>query len=304
MSLRIGTRASELARWQAEWVAARMRENGVEVELVPITTTGDRRCEAIIEIGGQGVFTKEIQHALLDGRIDLAVHSLKDLPTARVAGLALAAVPERGSVFDVLVSVEGASLDELPDGARVGTGSPRRRAQLLYHRRELRVSPVRGNVDTRLRKLDSGEFEAVILAEVGLIRLGLADRTTERLPAEIMLPAPGQGALGMEIREEDGATRHIVSALDHADTHAAVSAERSMLWTLQGGCLAPVAAMGTVENGRLTLVGRVLDRDGQRLLESNAEGPSSEAEAIGRRAAEKLSAQGADELIRAAREAT
>lgn len=300
MLLRIGTRASTLARWQAEWIAARLRENGVEVELVPITTTGDRRCEAVGEIGGQGVFTKEIQHALLDGRIDLAVHSLKDLPTAQVAGLTLAVVPKRGSVFDVLVSADGSPLDELPDGSRVGTGSPRRRAQLLHYRHDLRVSPIRGNVDTRLRKLGEGEFDAVVLAEAGLVRLGLSDRITQRLPIEIMLPSPGQGALGLETRTDDNAAGRIIAALDHAETHAAVLAERMMLLALQGGCLAPVAALGQVDNNRLMLIGRVLDIDGLRLLESIASAPPSEANLLGRRVAKQLSAQGADELIRAA----
>ncbi len=303
MPLKIGARASELARWQADWVAARLRETGVEIELVPISTTGDRRREAIAAIGGQGVFTKEIQHALLAGRIDLAVHSLKDLPTAAVAGLILAAVPARGPCGDVLVSAGGASLDQLPAGARVGTGSPRRRAQLLRRRSDLHVSPVRGNVDTRLRKLRDNELDAVVLAEAGLVRLELAERITQRLPVDVMLPAPGQGALGLEIRADDGAARQVVAALDHPETHAAVLAERTLLAALQGGCLAPVAALARVENARLTLVGRVLDRDGARLIEANDAAAPADAEQLGRRVAEKLLDQGAGELIRSAREA-
>ncbi len=300
MPLQIGTRASALARWQAEWVAARLRRRGTEVELVPIATTGDRPSGAIGAIGSQGVFTKEIQHALLEGRIDLAVHSLKDLPTAAIEGLTLAAAPERGPSGDVLVSADGARLDELPRGARIGTGSPRRRAQLLHFRDDLIIDNVRGNVETRLRKLRHGDFDALVLAEAGLQRLGLAEQITQKLPVDIMLPAPGQGALGLETRTEDASTRRLVAALDHPDTHAAVSAERTMLMALQGGCLAPVAALGRVEDGRLTLVGRVLDCQGSRMLESTVHAPPAEAKALGRRVAEALSAQGAGELIHAA----
>ena len=182
---------------------------GIEVELTPIATTGDRRREAIESIGGQGLFTKEIQLALLDGRIDLAVHSLKDLPTAETPGLCLAAVPERGPAGDALISAGGASLDELPRGATIGTGSPRRRAQLLHVRRDLKMQDIRGNVDTRLRKLREGGYDAVVLAEAGLRRLGLAGQISQRLPLEIVLPAVGQGALALEIRLDDAATRGV-----------------------------------------------------------------------------------------------
>ncbi len=301
MPLRIGTRASALARWQAEWVAAQLRCRGTEVELTPIATTGDRSSGAVGAIGSQGVFTKEIQHALLEGRIDLAVHSLKDLPTAAIEGLTLAAAPERGPSGDVLVSASGARLDELPGGARIGTGSPRRRAQLLHFRGDLIINNVRGNVETRLRKLRHGDFDALVLAEAGLQRLGLAEQISQKLPVEIMLPAPGQGALGLETRTEDTPTRRLVAALDHPETRAAVSAERAMLLALQGGCLAPVAALGRVEDGRLTLAGRVLDRDGAKMLESTDSAPPADAENLGRRVAEALSAQGAGALIRAAR---
>jgi len=301
MPLRLGTRASALARWQAEWVAARLRQRGTEVKLTPIATTGDRRNGAIGASGGQGVFTKEIQRALLDGRIDLAVHSLKDLPTAATGGLTLAAVPERGPPGDVLVSAGGASLDRLPHGAAIATGSPRRRAQLLHFRGDLQMEDVRGNVETRLRKLRRGDFDALVLAEAGLLRLGLDGQITQKLPLEIMLPAPGQGALGLETRAQDASTHRLAAELDHRATRAAVSAERMMLSALQAGCLAPVAALGQVEEGRLTLVGRVLSRDGARMLESADGAPPSEAEVLGRRVAEALLAQGAGELIRAAR---
>jgi hydroxymethylbilane synthase len=310
-----------LARWQAEWVAAQLRQRGVEVELVPITTAGDRRQQAIPAIGGQGVFTKEIQRALTDGRIDLAVHSLKDLPTGVTPGVILAAVPERAAPGDVLVLNEegegslfptGAAtlppensrpLCLLLEGAVVGTGSLRRRAQLLHVRRDLQMKDVRGNVETRLRKLDQGDFDALILAEAGLRRLGLAQRIAQTLPPQIVLPAVGQGALGLEIRCDDKATHQIVAALDHPPTHAAVRAERAMLSALQGGCLAPIAALGRVDHEQLTLTGRVIGRDGVRMLEAAQTACCSEAELLGSHVAEALLAQGAGELIRAAREA-
>ncbi|MBN1394194.1 MAG: hydroxymethylbilane synthase [Pirellulales bacterium] len=302
MPLRIGARASALARWQAEWVAALLRKQGVKFEFVPISTSGDQRDEIIGSIGGQGVFTKEIQRALLDDRIDLAVHSMKDLPTTAVDGLTLAAVPERGPSGDVLVSADGATLDELPTAARVGTGSPRRRAQLLRHRRDLTMMDIRGNVETRLRKLRDGQFDAVVLAEAGLQRLGLAERITQRLPSAIMLPSPGQGALAVEARADDASTLRLAAALDHVGDHAAVLAERTLLLELKGGCLAPVAALGRVEEERLTLVGRVLDLRGERMIEAAGQSSPDAAEALGARVAAELLRSGAGELIRSARE--
>jgi hydroxymethylbilane synthase len=324
MPLRLGTRASALARWQADWIAAQLRQCGIEVLLTPIATTGDRQAGAIESIGGQGVFTKEIQNALLDGRIDLAVHSLKDLPTVTPPQLCLAAVPPRAESGDVLVSAKGVSLAELPHGAVIGTGSLRRRTQLLHFRRDLCIKDIRGNIDTRLRKLgdrrsgvsplpavinapQSGEtpllrFDAIVLAEAGLRRLGLDAHITEKLPLEIMLPAPGQGALALEIRSDDESTRSIVAQLDHPPTRAAVAAERAMLAALQGGCLAPIAALGQVEGDRLTLIGRVLSRDGVRRIEVQETATLAEAVALGRQVADALLSQGAGELILAARQ--
>jgi len=302
-SLRLGTRASALARWQADWVGARLVELGVEVILVPVTTSGDRdQRGSVAAIGAQGVFTKEIQQALLDDRIDLAVHSLKDLPTEPVDGLSLAAVPERAPPGDVLVGRQHATLDELPEGAVLGTGSLRRRAQMLHARPDLRVRAVRGNVDTRLRKLDAGDCDAVVLAEAGLQRLGLAERITQRLFPAILLPAVGQGALGLETRTDDEATRSVVGQLDHQPTHAAVVAERAMLAALKGGCLAPIAAWGRPEGDALTLTGRVLHPDGTHKIEAMLDGRIDEPTELGKRIAEALNAQGATELIRAARE--
>ena len=302
MSLRIGTRESLLARWQAEWVAARLGEKGYDIVLVPIRTQGDSVQTAPIgTLGSQGVFTKEIQAALLDGRADLAVHSLKDLPTDPVPGLCLAAVPERGSVGDALIAGNAASLETLPSGAVVGTGSLRRRAQLLYHRRDLQIAGIRGNVDTRLRKLDEGQFDAIVLAEAGMIRLGLASRMTQSIPLDIMLPAVGQGALAIETRNDNREALEAAAALDDAESHAAVVAERAMLAALHGGCLAPIAAHAAVHANRLTLHGRVIQVEGARMVETACTASPEDAVSLGRQVAEALLKQGAEELIRETR---
>jgi len=302
MVIRIGTRASALARWQAEWVAARLKELGVEVVLVPIATRGDRQQGPIGSLGGRGVFTREIQRGLLDERIDLAVHSLKDLPTEGVEGLCLTAVPERAAAGDALVCRRHGGLADLPRGAVLGTGSLRRRAQLLHVRPDLRTKDVRGNVDTRLRKLEQGEYDALVLAEAGLQRLGLTRHITQLLPMSIMLPAIGQGALGLETRRDDLATREVLQQLNHGPTRAAVLAERSMLAALEGGCLAPIAAWGRLEAERLTLTGRVISVDGRQMLEVTLVEDRAEAVGLGKRVAEELISQGAAELIRAARQ--
>lgn len=304
MTLRLGTRASALAVWQADWVAARLAEQGVQIEIVPVITSGDRHQTGPIErIGTSGVFTKEIQRSLLEGNIDLAVHSLKDLATAPVAGLFLAAVPERGPTSDALVFADSgaATLADMPARAVVGTGSPRRKAQLLHARADLRVADVRGNVETRLAKLDAGDYDAIVLAEAGLRRLGLEARLGQILPPEIMLPAVGQGALGIETREDDQAARTAVAPLDHSPTRAAVAAERAMLAALEGGCLAPVAAWGRVEGDVLRLSGRVSRVDGSRQLDAALDGRPDEAETLGRLVARHLADQGAAELIDEAR---
>jgi hydroxymethylbilane synthase len=308
-TLKLGTRASALARWQAEWVAAQLTAAGVAVELVLISTRGDQQQTGPIgqivsaggAIGGQGVFTKELQNALLDGRIDLAVHSLKDLPTDPVAGLALAAVPDRGPVGDVLLSRRGAAFAELPQGAVIGTGSLRRRAQLLHARPDLKMADLRGNVDTRLKKLEAGDYGAIVLAEAGVTRLGLTGHITERLSLAVMTPAVGQGALGIEMRADDP-RRNVLARLDSPATHAAVTAERSMLATLRGGCLAPVAAWGRVDaEDALHLTGVVLSVDGRKRLETTYTAEAAEADELGQRVAEALIADGASQLIAAAR---
>lgn len=297
--LRLGTRASPLARWQAEWVAGQLAARGINVELVPITTSGDvEQAAPLGTFGGQGVFTKELQRQLLERRIDLAVHSLKDLPTDAVPGLTLAAVPQRAPVGDVLVTRRWPSLDELPEGAVVGTGSLRRRSQLLHARPDLTMKDVRGNVDTRLRKLAAGEYHALVLAEAGMQRLGLTEHIRQRLPLSLMLPAVGQGALGIEMRDDDQLALDMLAPLNHAATRAAVLAERALLATLRGGCLAPIGAYGRIgDDSRLRLTAVVLSADGSQRLEASGEEQGEQAEALGRWVAEELLAQGADRLI-------
>ncbi len=283
--------------------AEQLRARGAEIELVPIATAGDANQQGPIgEIGTSGVFTKELQRALLDRRIDLAVHSLKDLPTEPVEGLLLAAVPERESTADVLVSREKRRFTDLSRGARIGTGSLRRQSQLLHARPDLVMLDVRGNVDTRLRKLHEGQYDALVLAEAGLKRLGLAAEISEILPRSLILPAIGQGALGLESRADDETTVATAAALDHQPTHAAVTAERTLLASLRGGCLAPVGALGRVEpDGRLHLSATVLSSDGVRRVSAEAADEITAAEALGRRVADGLLRQGAAELIASSR---
>jgi hydroxymethylbilane synthase len=302
ITIRIGTRASQLALWQSNWVAERLRAQGVEVELVHITTQGDVTSGPLGEIGGQGLFTKEIQRALLDGRVHLAVHSLKDLPTEEVEGLTLAAVPERAGEGDALVSNLAATFNDLPPNARVGTGSARRKAQLLHARPDLVINEIRGNVDTRLRKLDEGQYDALVLAEAGLRRLGWEQRIRQVLPKTLMLPAVGQGALGLEVRSDDERTQRAVAGLNDLATNAAVTAERSMLAALRGGCLAPVGAWGRVdETGRLRLDAAVLSHDGRRRIAAVGDSAVNSAIELGRRVARELLHQGAAELIAASK---
>lgn len=296
--LRIGTRGSALARWQADWVAAQLTERGTLVELMTIETEGDVTTGPLSESGGVGIFTKAIQRALLDKRIDVAVHSLKDLPTEPIENLSVAAVPPREACGDVLVTTTKTTLSSLPRGARVGTGSPRRKAQLLRTRDDLAVLDIRGNVGTRLSKLDRGDYDAIILAEAGLRRLGLAERITHVLPLEVMLPAVGQGALGIECRADDSATREAVRPLNDPTTHACVLAERTLLYCLKAGCLAPVGVLGQVDETTLVrLTAIVLSEEGGRAITAEATAPQEEAEALGRSVADDLLRQGAAELI-------
>lgn len=299
--LRIGTRSSPLARWQADWVAARLLELGQPVELVFITTQGDVRTGPLGQIGGQGLFTKEIQKALLSGEVDIAVHSLKDLPTNDVAGLMLGAVPVRESIGDVLVSAGNISFAALPQHARIGTGSLRRRSQFLNARPDLLVSDIRGNVDTRLRKLDDGDFDAIVLAEAGLHRLRLDGRITEVLPTSMILPAVGQGALGIEVRSDDTRAREAVALLNDRDSYAAIVAERTMLAQLRAGCLAPVGAWARLEREALQLDAVVLSPDGREKIIASSASKIEDAAQLGLTVAEILKSRGAEALISASR---
>ena len=279
-TIRLGTRGSALARWQANWTAEQLHAQGIVTETIVIQTSGDVvQNEAIVNIGAQGVFTKEIQHALLENKIDIAVHSLKDLPTEYVAGLSLAAVPKRESYRDAFVSHIAERIEDLPPGSRIGTGSLRRKTQVLHHFGDrYRVEDIRGNVETRLRKLQQGDYDALILAEAGLNRLGLADSIRSLLEPPFFLPAIGQGALGWEIRTEDRRTAEVLQLLNDAQTFAAVLAERAMLREMRGGCSAPIAALAQPDDcgSVLTLHGRVLSVDGTQMFESIQSAPLSE----------------------------
>ncbi|KAA1397181.1 hydroxymethylbilane synthase [Aeromicrobium ginsengisoli] len=299
--LRLGTRASALAVTQSGLIADRLRATGVEVELVTISTEGDRSRQPLVEFGGQGVFVAALREALVRGDVDIAVHSLKDLPTTPDPRLALAAIPQREDPRDVLVARDGLTLGELPQGARVGTGSPRREAQLNALGLGVEVVPIRGNVDTRIAKVASGDYDGVLLARAGLLRLGRAGEATEVLDPLQMLPAPGQGALACECRANDDATIHLLSVLDDSDTRAAVTAERSLLATLEAGCSAPVGALAEVAQGddgdELWLRAVVGSISGSPTIRLSATGLPSEAAAVGERLAAEMLAEGADTLV-------
>ena len=301
-ALRLGTRASALATTQSRHVAEALTAlTGAPVELVHITTSGDTSAEPIAQIGGTGVFVNALREALLAGEVDLAVHSLKDLPTAPADGIALAAVPQREDPRDVLVARDGLTLAELPAGAKVGTGSPRRAAQLRALGLELDVVPVRGNVDTRVRMVTEGPLDAVVLARAGLARLGRLDVVTEVLDPIQVLPAPGQGALAVECRSTDTATLDLLAGLDDPSTRAAVTAERVLLATLEAGCTAPVGAHAVVAEGdegqELYLRAVVADVDGGASVRLSATGPLDDPTGLGRRLAEELLADGAADLM-------
>jgi hydroxymethylbilane synthase len=300
----IGTRGSLLARWQTDWVKTRIAQlhPGLEVEVQVITTTGDRVLDTSLpKLGeqGKGLFTKEIEEALLDGRADVAVHSLKDLPTEITPGLHIGAILEREDVRDAFVARPGIeSFTLLPRGGRVGTSSLRRTAQLRAVRTDLVIEPVRGNVDTRLRKLDSGQYDALVLAAAGLRRLGHADRITEYFSEEVMLPAVGQGAVAVQTRSADPLVNALVQPLNHLPTEQACRAERAYLKGLGGGCLVPIAALARVEEGQLTIEGLVACPDGSEILRGRDRGLAEDGYSIGLRLAEVLLSKGADRLLR------
>jgi hydroxymethylbilane synthase len=311
--VRIGTRGSKLARWQSDWVAAQLTALGARVEIVEIATQGDVQQQgSVVSLGIQGLFTKEIQAAVLNGQVDVAVHSLKDLPTQQVAGLALTATPPREDPADALISNIADSLESLPQAARVGTGSLRRRAQLLHLRPDLNISGIRGNVDTRLRKLDDGEYDAIVLAAAGLKRLGWGERIAALLAPPQLLPAPGQGSLAIECRADDAEAISLLGKLDDPATRLGVTAERIVLAALHGGCSTPIAAWGRMAGGQLLADALVADVNGTRVLRASGlidlpqsfSGSESiaAAEQLGYRIAEDLLSQGAAALIETARQ--
>lgn len=307
--LTIGSRGSKLALWQAEWVKTHLEafDTQTRVRIEIIKTSGDvMRDVPLSVIGGKGVFTKELEQALLDERIDIAVHSLKDLPTIVPPGLSITAITEREDPRDALVLRAGArrqgalslpSIKALPDGACVGTSSLRRMAQLRHLRADLTIKDLRGNVDTRLRKLDEGDYDAVILAAAGLRRLGFADRISAPVATAEMLPAVSQGALGIETRHADDATNRLVRKLDHAATRAACTAERALLRTLGGGCQVPIAAHATIDGAALRLEAMVAALSGERVIRDASEGDAARPEALGEALAGRLQALGANSLL-------
>ena len=301
--IRIGTRGSQLALWQANWVKSQIENHhpGVEVEITIISTKGDRVLDVSLpKLGeqGKGLFTRELEDAIFEHRVDLAVHSLKDLPTELPAGLGIGAICEREDVRDALIARDPIrTIGELRQRAVIGTSSLRRQAQLHRARPDLIIEPVRGNVDTRLRKLDEGSFDAIVLAAAGLRRLGHANRITEHLSEDFMLSAVGQGALAIETRADDAVINEIVNTLDHEATRLACRAERAFLKGLGGGCLVPIAAHATIDAGTMLLTGLVASPDGSEALRDRQSGPSSDAEAIGRRLADELLSRGADRIL-------
>jgi hydroxymethylbilane synthase len=296
----IGTRGSQLALWQANWVKEAIRRHRPEysVELAIIKTKGDKILDVpLAKVGGKGLFVKEIEEALLDGRIDLAVHSMKDMPAVIPDGLCIGAIPEREEPRDVLITREGKPLEALPRGAKIGTSSLRRSAQLLHKRPDFVITPLRGNLDTRLRKLESESLDAIVLAAAGVKRLGLSDRITEVLDETVMLPAVGQGALCIEVREDDPLISPIMAELDDTHTRKVVLGERAFLHRLEGGCQVPIAGHGHLKNNSYTLAGLVCDVDGTQRIKASLTGSADQSQKIGVELAETLLSKGAGEIL-------
>ena len=301
-TIRIATRKSALALWQAEYVKAELLKHypSLTVELVPMSTQGDKILDTpLAKIGGKGLFIKELEIAMLEGRADIAVHSMKDVPVAFPQEFGLHAICERENPFDAFVSNHYDSIDALPNGAVVGTSSLRRQCQIRKHRPALIIKDMRGNVNTRLAKLDAGDYDAIILASAGLIRLEMQDRIKMALPAEVSLPAVGQGAVGIECRNDDAQLIELLSALNHDETHVRVTAERAMNERLEGGCQVPIGSFATLDDNTLTLTGMVGKPDGTTLLFASATASAEKAKDIGIEVADALLEQGAGEILKA-----
>jgi len=299
--IRIGTRASALALWQAEWVKAELEKNypDMSVSLTKIKTTGDKILDVpLAQVGGKGLFVKEIEEAMLANEIDIAVHSMKDVPTMFPDGLHLACITKREDARDALLTRNNTKFKDLPQGATIGTSSLRRQAQLMSIRPDFKIQQLRGNVDTRLRKLKEGEFDAIILAAAGVKRLGLAANVSEYIDPQISLPAIGQGALGIECRVDDRELNDLVAFFNHQDTRTCVTGERALLRRLEGGCQVPIACYGQMMNGKLHLVGLVASVDGKRIIKDMIEGEAAKAEKLGVSLAEMLLKRGADVILR------
>lgn len=302
MKLRIGSRGSQLALWQANFIKARLeKEFGATAEIVVIKTSGDHFQQGnVSQIGRKGVFIKELEDALLRKAVDLAVHSMKDVPTTTPAGLTFPALCERHDVRDCLVARDGRRLRDLPAGAQVGTSSVRRQAQVLALRPDIAVRELRGNVDTRLRKLDAGQYDAIVLAKAGLDRLGWSARISEVLSTDDCLPAVAQGALGVEAREDAPEVCALLAKMDHAETRTALAAERALLHQMQGGCQLPLGAWARLEAGKLLLDGAVFSVDGRQTVRNNITSAPQDAEKAGRELARQLLAAGGAELLKLA----
>jgi len=299
--IRIGTRGSALALWQAEWVKSELEKKylGITVTLTKIKTTGDKILDVpLAKVGGKGLFVKEIEEAMLGNEIDIAVHSMKDVPTFFPDGLHLSCITKREDPRDALLSKNNMRFKDLPKGANVGTSSLRRQAQLMHVRPDFVIHQLRGNVDTRLRKLKEGQFDAIILAAAGVRRLGLADNVTEYLEPSVSLPAIGQGALGIECRVDDRELNNLIAFFNHQDSRTCVTGERALLRRLEGGCQVPIACYGEMRDGKLHLTGLVGSVDGKKIIKDRIEGMPEKAEKLGVSLAEKLLSQGADIILR------
>ena len=301
MTIRIGTRASQLALAQTKWIIDRLLAQypDIEVDLIKIKTTGDRVIDKPLSaIGGKGLFVKEIEEALKTGEIDVAVHSLKDVPAELPDNLYIGIIPEREDPHDVILSKDNIALKDLPEGSSVGTSSLRRSAQLIHYRPDLKIVPLRGNLDTRIKKLDTAGIQAIVVAAAGLKRIGFTDKITQPISFDLMLPAIGQGALGLELRRDDLETRDVLTFLDHYPTRVEVEAERSFMMELKGGCQIPIAGFARLKDNSINLDGLVADLDGSTIIRDIVVGPPEKASELGVGLAKRLLDEGAGEILK------